>query len=80
MKTLLSPAQRTFADALNELLTPVTATLAVPALAEAIADLCLRAGVNQQNRLALAQLAMELITERLDQSGCFNQVEEFYDR
>jgi hypothetical protein len=75
MKTMLSPSQQKLNDALHELLNPVSAVLVVPALAEAIADVCLRAGINQQNRLALAQLAMEMITERLDQSGCFDHVE-----
>ncbi len=57
---------------LADMLVDVTAREAVPVLALAIAELCLRAGVSQGDRLLLAQLAMEVVTERLDQSGCFD--------
>jgi hypothetical protein len=57
---------------LQDLFKDVKARVAVPILADMIADLCLRAGVSQGDRLLLAQLAMEVVTERLDQSGCFD--------
>jgi hypothetical protein len=61
-----------FSTQLDALCNDVKAREAVPALAEKIADMCLRAGVSQADRLLLAQLAMEVVTERLDQSGCFD--------
>ncbi len=61
-----------FQSKLASLCNDVKAREAVPALADMIADLCLRAGVSQGDRLLLAQLAMEVVTERLDQSGCFD--------
>jgi hypothetical protein len=72
MSSLLrSSAGPDFAAKLQEILHDVKAREAVPVLADAIADLCLRAGVSQGDRLLLAQLAMEIVTERLDDSGCF---------
>lgn len=73
MSSLLrSSAGPKFSENLAEILRDVKAREAVPVLADSIADLCLRAGVSQGDRLLLAQLAMEVITERLDQSGCFD--------
>ena len=72
MSRLDISADVAFADALQNLLPKVTARVAVPLLADCIADLCLRAGVSQSDRLLLAQLAMEVVTERLDHSGCFD--------
>jgi hypothetical protein len=69
---LRSTAGPNFAETLAEILRDVKAREAVPVLADTIADLCLRAGVSQGDRLILAQLAMEVIAERLDQSGCFD--------
>jgi hypothetical protein len=59
------------AQALNDLVRDMKASQAVPDLVDCLADLCLRAGVNNTTRLHLAQLAIEMITERLDAAGCF---------
>jgi hypothetical protein len=61
----------TLVDEIADVLLDRTAREAVPVLAEAIATLCLRAGLDKMARLHLAQLAMEVVTERLDAAGIF---------
>lgn len=76
MNMLRSKVDFPLAETLQNLLVDVPAREAVPVLAEALAALCMRAGVGKINGLHLAQLAMELITERLDHSGYFEGADD----